>query len=91
MPTHVQSPQLRVKFQALRKWMRDKLKPSGGEFSPSGSVLTHPAYVRVAGQLFFDVSHHPHPEARGKKKMKAVTSWELHPVYRIRFASPPHA
>ena len=40
MPTHVQSPQLRVKFQALRKWMRDKLKPSGGEFSPLADTYT---------------------------------------------------
>lgn len=50
--------------------------------SEAGSVFKKAVRVRVTGQLFYDLSH-GNPASRGKKKMKAITSWEIHPVWTI--------
>jgi hypothetical protein len=80
------SADLRTAESSVRSWIRTKLL-RGREPSTSGSVMTHPVYVRVTGQLFYDDSH-VGDEPRGKKGMKAATLWELHPVTEIGFASP---
>lgn len=53
--------------------------------SEAGTVFKKAVRVRVTGQLFYDLSH-GNPASRGKKKMKAITSWEIHPVWTIALA-----
>jgi hypothetical protein len=53
--------------------------------SEAGTIFKKAVRVRVTGQLFYDLSH-GNPASRGKKKMKAVTSWEIHPVLTIGLA-----
>jgi hypothetical protein len=45
-------------------------------------LLSKPVQVEVTGQLFYDLSH-TNPGSRGKAKMKATSSWEIHPVWTI--------
>jgi len=71
-------------FAAVRRFVRDRLL-RGKEPSSGGNVMDHPPYVEVVGQLFLDDSHLKGPP-RGKRKMKAATLWEIHPVVGIRFA-----
>lgn len=85
----VSAAKLQPKFQAVRDFIKTKLL-RGREPSASGSVMTHPVYVKITGQLFYDDSHVGDPP-RGKKGMHAATLWELHPVTAIAFAQPPTA
>ncbi len=80
---------LRPKFEQVRDFIKTNLL-HGREPSATGSVLKHPAYVKITGQLFYDDSHVGDPP-RGKKGMHAATLWELHPVTDIAFARPPVA
>jgi len=50
--------------------------------SEDGTVFKDAIYVKVTGQLFYDASHKD-PGSRGKGKMVARTSWEIHPVWTI--------
>lgn len=86
-PEFVASDTLRAQAAASRAWIRDKLL-HGNEPSPRGSVMTHPVYVSVTGQLFYDDAHIG-DAPRGKKNMTAATPWELHPVTAIAFAPVP--
>ncbi len=70
--------------------------------STSGSIMQHPVYVKVSGQLFYDAIHantmrNADPSKniyRGKSgsqsvKMHSYTAWEIHPVTHIEFAKAP--
>ncbi|MDR5729971.1 MAG: hypothetical protein RB191_21370 [Terriglobia bacterium] len=50
---YTHSAALRMKFKSIRGWVRAKLlkdkEPASG-----GSVMVHPVYVRITGQLFYD-------------------------------------
>jgi hypothetical protein len=82
----VDSAEIRKTSEKVRAFIKNKLL-RGKEPSTSGSVMQHPPYVKVTGQLFFDDAHVGDP-ARGKKKMKAATLWEIHPVTDMSFARP---
>lgn len=73
-------------FQKVRDFIKAKLL-RGGDPSPRGSLMQHPPYVQVTGQLFYDDAHVGDPP-RGKKGCKAATLWELHPVMDLKFVQP---
>ncbi len=75
---------LHAPLEAVRSLIRERML-QGREPSTRGSVLTHPACVEVAGQLFYDDAH-VGDQPRGKRGMKAATLWELHPVTHIAFS-----
>jgi hypothetical protein len=75
---------LHPRLEAVRSLIRERML-QGREPSTRGSVLTHPACVEVAGQLFYDDAH-VGDQPRGKRGMKAATLWELHPVTHIAFS-----
>src|SRR3954469_13192331 len=85
---HVMSADLRTTFEAERKFFHDKLL-AGKDPTSTGSVMQHPVYVEVTGQLFYDGWHADNPGERGKKKCKATPAWELHPIPAIKFAPKP--
>lgn len=77
-PRFVPSPELRAKLESVRHTIdADVLK--GKKAGSGGRVIKPAIHVEVAGQLFFDDSH-VGDKPRGKKGMKAITLWELHPV-----------
>lgn len=78
---------LRARAGDVRAFVRDRLL-KGREPSGSGSIMQHPVYVRVVGQLFYDDAH-VGDDPRGKRGMKAATLWELHPIVSMEFARPP--
>jgi hypothetical protein len=84
-PEFVASAELRPLFQKVREFIKVKLLRDK-EPSPRGSVMQHPIYVTVTGQLFYDDAHVGDPP-RGKKGCQAATLWELHPVTDIEFAT----
>ena len=83
-PEFVADASLRPRLEAVRSLIRERML-QGREPSTRGSVLTHPACVEVAGQLFYDDAH-VGDQPRGKRGMKAATLWELHPVTHIAFS-----
>jgi hypothetical protein len=85
-PAFVASALLREHAKTVREFIRSKLL-KGQEPSPRGSVMQHPPFVEVTGQLFYDDAH-VGDQPRGKKGCKAATLWELHPVTEIKFAVP---
>ncbi len=86
-PDFVATEALRPRFQAARDFIKGHLLQDKDP-SPRGSLLAHPAFVEVTGQLFYDDAHVGEPP-RGKKGCQAGTLWELHPVTNIRFAPKP--
>jgi hypothetical protein len=79
-PRNAASPAIRAQWSAERKSI-DYL--CGGKRPPeAGKILSPPVQVRITGQLFYDISH-KNPKSRGKRMMKAATSWEIHPVWTI--------
>jgi len=86
-PAYVSSAALRPLFQSVRAFLKIRTLQDQ-EPSPSGSVMAHPPYVQVTGQLFYDDSHFG-DAPRGKKNMHAATLWELHPVAAMKFAPNP--
>ena len=87
-PAFDASPALRPTFQQVRDFLKAKTLKNQDP-SRCGSVMGHPPYVEVIGQLFFDDSHVGATQARGKKCMHAATLWELHPVVAMKFAPKP--
>src|SRR5260370_18973312 len=85
-PAFVASALLREHAKTVREFIRSKLL-KGQEPSPRGSVMQHPPFVEVTGQLFYDDAHVGDPP-RGKKGCKAPTLWELHPVTALSFMTP---
>ena len=75
---------LHAPLEAVGSLIRERML-QGREPSTRGSVLTHPACVEVARQLFYDDAH-VGDQPRGKRGMKAATLWELHPVTHIAFS-----
>ena len=86
-PKYTSSTGLQPKFAAVRDLIKSKML-AGKEPSAGGSVMQHPPYVTITGILFYDDSH-VGDQPRGKKKMKAATLWELHPVTGMAFAPKP--
>ena len=86
-PAYVADAALRPKFERVRTFLKTKTL-ANKEPSSAGSVMAHPPFVQVTGQLFYDDSHVGDPP-RGKKGMKAATLWELHPVTVMAFAAKP--
>ncbi len=91
-PPLVNDPSLRNSCEDVRAFIQDSLL-KGKDPSTGGNVMTHPVYVTVKGQLFFDASHLK-GEPRGKKgrmqtKMRSYTPWEIHPVVSIWFEKKP--
>ena len=78
---------LRPQFEQVRTFLKTKTL-ANKDPSSGGSVMTHPPFVQVTGQLFYDDSH-VGDAPRGKKGMKAATLWELHPVTVMAFAPKP--
>src|ERR1035437_3083092 len=83
-PKFTASADLEPKFAAVRDFIKAKML-AGKDPSVAGSVMQHPLYVTVSGNLFYDDSL-VGGQPRGKKGMKAATLWELHPVTTIAFA-----
>jgi hypothetical protein len=50
-----------------------------------GKEIKQPVFVRIRGQLFYDLSHTPN-QKRGRGNMRAGTIWEIHPVWEIEKA-----
>lgn len=71
----------------VRDFVRQNLL-KGKEPGTRGNVIEHPVFVRITGQLFFDLPHVKGPP-RGRRMMKSYTPWEIHPVTSMRFARPP--
>ena len=86
-PDFVSDPALAQKCGKVRQFIRDKLL-NGKEPGTTGNKLDHAAYVTIAGQLFFDLSH-VKGLPRGRRGMKSYTPWEIHPVTAIKFAPKP--
>lgn len=87
-PAFEASPELRPLFQAVRDFLKARTL-NQQEPSRCGSVMQHPPYVQVTGQVFFDAHHVGDPMPRGKKCMHAATIWELHPLVDMKFAPKP--
>jgi hypothetical protein len=83
----VASAPVREYAKTVREFIQSKLL-NDQEPSTRGSVMQHPPFVQVTGQLFYDDAH-VGDAPRGKKGCKAATLWELHPVTEIMFAAQP--
>lgn len=86
-PAFVADTSLRPAFENVRAFLKAKTL-ANKDPSPTGSVMAHPPFVTVTGQLFYDDSHVGDPP-RGKKHMPAATLWEVHPVTAMAFAPKP--
>ncbi len=86
-PAFTATADLRPTFASIRDFLKAKTL-ANQDPSPRGSVMAHPPYVEVTGQLFYDDSHVGDPP-RGKKGMLAATLWEVHPVVALKFAPKP--
>jgi len=74
-------PQLRLRAGEVRTRVRAVL-PRHAEPSDRGVLVPRRVRARVTGQLFFDDAHVGDPP-RGKRRMKAATLWEIHPITAI--------
>ena len=88
-PDFIEDADLKAKCAAAREFVKTKLL-KGNEPGTSGNKMTHPVYVNITGQLFFDAIHLT-TGPRGKKGMHSYTCWELHPVTAIAFAPAPQS
>lgn len=83
----VSDPQLKQKCAQAREFVVSRLL-AGQQPTTAGNKMTHPVFVTITGQLFFDGEHMSGPP-RGKKGMHSYTCWELHPVINMSFAPKP--
>jgi hypothetical protein len=77
---------LKANVATARAAVRGFLGSAQREPSSSGSLLSPPPFVCVAGALFHDISHLDKDgtvQARGKKHMHAPSIAEIHPVEAI--------
>lgn len=87
LPKFISDPNLAAECEKVREFIKTKIL-AGKEPGTAGNKLTHPVYVKVTGQLFFDATHLK-GNPRGKRNMKSYTPWELHPIISISFAPIP--
>jgi hypothetical protein len=80
----VSDPQLKQKCAQAREFVVSRLL-NGKQPTTAGNKMTHPVFVTITGQLFFDGEHMSGPP-RGKRGMHSYTCWELHPVMNMSFA-----
>jgi hypothetical protein len=83
----VSDPQLKQKCARAREFVVSRLL-NGKQPTTTGNKMTHPVFVTITGQLFFDGTHMDGPP-RGKRGMHSYTCWELHPVINMSFAPKP--
>jgi hypothetical protein len=75
-PSYVKAAKLKAECLAARAKLKALI--GGAEPSVKGTLVIGKR-VRITGQLFYDDAHVGTPP-RGKRGMKAVSLWELHPV-----------
>jgi hypothetical protein len=81
------TPAVRAQLQTVRAFITQRLLRQQ-EPSPRGSIMRHPIFVQLTGQLSDPDA--PHGEAlQGKGPRGATARWEVRPVLDIRFAPPP--
>jgi hypothetical protein len=80
----VSDPQLKKWCAQAREFVVNRLL-NGQQPTTTGNKMTHPVFVTITGQLFFDGEHMSGPP-RGKRGMHSYTCWELHPVMHMTFA-----
>jgi hypothetical protein len=83
----VSDPQLKQWCAQAREFVVSRLL-NGQQPTTAGNKMTHPVFVTITGQLFFDGTHMSGPP-RGKRGMHSYTCWELHPVMDMSFAPKP--
>lgn len=88
-PDFIDDPGLKAKCSQARQFVKSKLLRNQ-EPGTAGNKMTHPVYVTITGQLFFDATHLK-GKPRGKRGMHSYTCWELHPVTSMAFAPKPQS
>lgn len=86
-PDFISDPALKEKCSQAREFVKSRLLKNK-EPGTTGSKMTHPVFVTITGQLFFDAVHLK-GNPRGKRSMHSYTCWELHPVTAMAFAPKP--
>jgi hypothetical protein len=82
-PVNAKDADTRQHWAAARAYI-DSLN-NGKPAPKSGKAVKYPYFVRIQGQLFYDLSHTKN-QIRGRGGMKAGTIWEIHPVWTIHKA-----
>lgn len=92
-PDAIPDADLSKRADTVRSYIRTKLLQNKEPSSTThGSVMQHPVYVKVSGQLFFDDAHLKSDgtsQPRGKGGMSTATLWELHPIYDLQIVKAP--
>jgi hypothetical protein len=81
------SPAMRAQLQTVRAFITRQLLRQQ-EPSPRGSVIHHPIFVQLTGQLAGPDASLAEP-SRGKGVSDATARWEVRPVVEMRLATPP--
>ena len=87
---YVDAAELRDSAATVREFFRARLLKGHNPGGSSGNLIQGPAYIEVTGLLFFDGTHYPNCQARGKRGMHAATCWEVHPILSVRFVPRPN-
>ncbi len=86
-PNFITDPSLKNSASDVRAFIREKLLKNK-EPGTSGNVMSHPVYVTLKGQLFFDAPHLA-GSPRGKRGMRSYTPWEIHPIVSMWLEKKP--
>jgi hypothetical protein len=70
----------------VRTFIKQKLLRQQ-EPSPRGTVMQHPIFVQLTGQLSNPTAS-PAAPSRGKRSQDAPARWEIRPVLEVQFATP---
>jgi hypothetical protein len=81
------SPAVRTQLQTVRAFITQRLLRQQ-EPSLRGSVMRHPVFVQLIGQLLDPDARLGEPSRR-KGPRGATARWEVHPVLEIRFVPSP--
>lgn len=76
---------LRRLRNAASRFSNSSLETARIRFVAAGSIMQHPPFLTVTGQLFYDDAH-VGDQPREKKGCKAETLWEIHPITSIGLA-----
>jgi hypothetical protein len=79
------SPSVRAQLQTVRAFIRERLLRQQ-EPSPRGSIMRHPVFVQLTGQLSYPDA--PLGAAQGNGPRDARAGWEVRPVLELQFATP---